>query len=472
MFIGGRWREPSQPDLIEVVNPATEAVVGVVAAGGSADAVRAVEAAAAALPAWRATPAGERAGILREIAAALRSQLEELAKLITAEVGSPLAFSRVQQVGLPVQVLEAFAAEAPQIAWTERIGPTELVREPVGVLGAITPWNYPLHQVVAKVGAALAAGCTVVVKPSELAPLSALVLADIASQAGVPAGVINVVTGYGRTVGEAIAGHPAVDMVSLTGSSASGRRVMELPAPTAKRVALELGGKSATVVLDDADIDAVIPGAVMHAFRNSGQNCSALSRLIVPRDRLAQVEQIAVIVAENVVVGDPTQPATEMGPLISALHRDRVVAMIKAAAGAGGRIIAGGPEPPDGLSSGFFVSPTVFSDVDPGSDIAQDEVFGPVLCIIAADDEDDAVRIANSTRYGLSGAVWSADTGHARSVALRMRTGRVVVNGGPFSAYAPFGGYGQSGFGSELGRYGIEEFLNRKTLQLQGRPAP
>jgi acyl-CoA reductase-like NAD-dependent aldehyde dehydrogenase len=473
MFIGGRWQEPSQPGLIEVVNPATAAVLGVVPAGGPEDAGCAVEAAVVALPGWRATPAAERAGILRGIAAALTSQLEELAALITSEVGSPLAFSRVQQVGLPIQVLEAFAAEVPQIAWSQRIGTTEVVREPVGVVGAITPWNYPLHQVVAKVGAALAAGCTIVVKPSELAPFSALALADIASRSGVPDGVINVVTGYGAAAGEAIAAHPGVDMVSLTGSGSAGRRVMELAAPSAKRVALELGGKSATVVLDDADFDAVIPGAVMHAFRNSGQNCSALSRLIVPRDRLAQVEQIAVRVASSVVVGDPRQPGTEMGPLISAGHRDRVAGMIRtAAAGADARLIAGGPEPPGGLPSGFFVAPTVFSDVDPASDIAQDEVFGPVLCIIAANDEDDAVRIANSTRYGLSGAVWSADAGHARSVALRMRTGRVVVNGGPFSAYAPFGGYRQSGFGSELGRYGIEEFLTRKTLQLQDRPAP
>jgi acyl-CoA reductase-like NAD-dependent aldehyde dehydrogenase len=452
--------------LIQVVDPTTTGVLGIVPAGSPADVDGAVEAAAAALPAWSATSVEERIGFLRALGGGLRSRAEELAGLISAEVGSPIEFSRSQQVGLPINVVEALADVLPSVEWSERAGTAEVVREPVGVVGAITPWNYPLHQVVLKVGAALAAGCTVVLKPSEVAPFSALVLAEIVEQLGLPAGVLNVVTGHGPVVGEALAGHPLVDAVSLTGSNRAGRRVMELAAPSAKRVSLELGGKSATIVLDDADLAKVIPGAVMHAFRNAGQNCSALSRLIVPAARLAEVEDIAATVAAQVVVGDPMDPATEMGPIVSAQQRDRVVAMMRQAINDGARLLAGGPEPIERLTPGFFVRPTVFSPVDPSLDIAQDEVFGPVLCILAAADDDDAVRIANATRYGLSGAVWSSDPARARAVALRMRTGRVVVNGGPFSVLAPFGGYRQSGFGSEFGRYGIEEFLTRKTLQL------
>jgi acyl-CoA reductase-like NAD-dependent aldehyde dehydrogenase len=466
LFIGGRWVQPHGDELIQVVNPATTALLATVPAGSAPDVAAAAAAAADALPGWSGTSVAARVDVLRQLAAALLMRSEELAQLITSEVGSPIGFSRSQQVGLPIQVIEAMATVLPDIDWVEQVGTAQVVREPVGVVGAITPWNYPLHQVVAKVAAALAAGCPVVLKPSEVAPLSAFVLAEILDEIGLPDGVFNLVTGYGPTVGEAIAGNARIDMVSLTGSGHAGRRVMELAAPTAKRVALELGGKSATVVLDDADLDDVVPAAVAHAFRNSGQNCSALSRLIVPRDRLAEVEAIAVRVAESVVVGDPTDPATGMGPLVSAQQRDRVLGMIRAAIAAGMPLLVGGPDPMDELAPGFFVRPTVFSPVDPGADIAQDEVFGPVLCILAADDEDDAVRIANSTPYGLSGAVWSADVQRARSVALRMRTGRVVVNGGAFSAFAPFGGYGQSGTGSELGRYGIEEFLSRKTLQL------
>jgi aldehyde dehydrogenase (NAD+) len=467
LYIGGSWVNPSGSDTIQVVNPATEEVIGSVPMAGPDDADRAVEAAAAALPAWRASTIAERTQLLRGLADGLRTRRDELAALITDEVGSPLAFSRDQQVGLPIDVVEAMADLLPQVPWVERAGTAEVVREPVGVVVAITPWNYPLHQAVLKVAAALAAGCAVVLKPSEVAPLSAFVLAEVLDGLGLPPGAFNLVTGFGPVVGEALAGHRLVDMISLTGSTRAGQRIMELAAPTIKKVALELGGKSATVVLDDADIAKVVPGAVAHAFRNTGQNCSALSRLIVPRDRLAEVERIAADVAESWSVGDPRDAETQMGPLVTSEHRDRVLGMVGAALKRGtARLVAGGAEPPDGLSRGYFVPPTVFSDVDVDSELAQEEVFGPVLCIFPADDTDDAVRIANSTRYGLSGAVWSADASRARDVALRIRTGRVAVNGGPFSVFAPFGGRGQSGVGSEFGKYGIEEFLVLKTLQI------
>jgi acyl-CoA reductase-like NAD-dependent aldehyde dehydrogenase len=350
--------------------------------------------------------------------------------------------------------------------WEERLGRTVVTREPVGVVAAITPWNYPLHQAVAKVAATLGAGCTVVLKPSELAPLNAFVLADLMVEIGLPPGVFNLVSGYGPVVGEAIASHQLTDMVSLTGSGASGRRVMELAAPTAKRVALELGGKSATIVLDDADVDAVVPGAVLQAFRNTGQNCSALSRLLVPRERLSLVEGLAREVADTVVVGDPTDPATQMGPLISAAHRERVRGFIRTAVTDGAKLVAGGLDHPEGTGAGYFVCPTVLSDVSSGMDIAQEEVFGPVLAILAYDTESDAIRIANDSRYGLSGAVWSADPARAERVARQLKTGRVVVNGGAFNAIAPFGGVKQSGIGRELGAHGVEEFTQLKTLQL------
>jgi acyl-CoA reductase-like NAD-dependent aldehyde dehydrogenase len=350
--------------------------------------------------------------------------------------------------------------------WEERIGPSLVVRESAGVVGAITPWNYPLHQVVAKVAAALAAGCTVVVKPSQVAPLSALGLAEVVVEADVPAGVFNIVTGSGALLGEAIAAHPRVDVVSLTGSQGAGRRVMELAAPTAKRVTLELGGKSATVVLDDVDADAVIPGCVVQSFRNAGQNCSALSRLIVPRAWLQEVEDLAMAAAEAVVVGDPFEAATQMGPVVSASQREIVRDYIRIGGDEGARLVCGGADPPDGLDRGYFVRPTVFTDVHPGMRIAQEEIFGPVLCIIPHDGDDDAVRVANDSAFGLAGAVWSADNARAERVARGMRTGRVAINGGELNPRAPFGGYRHSGVGRELGRYGMEEFLEIKTLQL------
>ena len=464
-FIGGRFVCAAGGGRIDVVDPTTEEVIASVDEATPADVDAAVAAAVAAFPSWSATEPGVRADLLRRLGAALTERGGALARLISREIGSPLSFSEGTQVGLPIKVVDALAEVVDAYEGEERIGPSLVVKEAAGVAGAITPWNYPLHQVVAKVAAALGAGCTVVVKPSEVAPLSVLVLAEILDELELPPGVCNVVTGYGPVVGEAIAAHPHVDVVSLTGSPAAGRRVMELAAPLTKRVTLELGGKSATIVLDDVEMEAVLPGCVVQVFRNSGQNCSALSRLIVPRAWLTRVEEIAAHLANTHVVGDPFDPATQMGPLVSALQRDRVRAHIRRALDDGARLVAGGLDPPPGLDRGYFVRPTVLSGIDRSMAVAQDEVFGPVLCLLPYDSEADAIEIANDSRYGLAGAVWSADSARADRVARKMRTGRVVVNGGEFNVLAPFGGYRGSGIGREFGRYGLEEYLEVKTLQ-------
>jgi acyl-CoA reductase-like NAD-dependent aldehyde dehydrogenase len=339
------------------------------------------------------------------------------------------------------------------------------VREPVGVVGAITPWNYPLHQIAAKVAYALAAGCTVVLKPSEVAPLNAFVLAEIIDSVGLPAGVFNLVTGLGPVVGEALAVHPEVDMMSFTGSTAAGKRVSELASGTVKRVALELGGKSPNVILDDAPLDKAVPDALNKAFLNSGQTCSALTRLLVPRERLAEVEELAKTAAENFTVGDPREPTTQLGPLVSATQRERVRGYINKGVAEGAKLVTGGAEAPEGLETGFFVRPTVFSEVTPEMTIHREEIFGPVLSIEPYDDEDDAVRIANDTVYGLAGGVWSADPARAKRVARRIRAGQIEINGGAFNPNAPFGGFKQSGNGREYGTFGLEEFLEVKSLQ-------
>jgi acyl-CoA reductase-like NAD-dependent aldehyde dehydrogenase len=466
LYVGGSWRAPSTAERIAVANPATGEAIAAVPAGTATDVDRAVEAAAEAFPGWSATPVRDRAALLDKIAEALADRADEIATLVTQEVGTPLPMSRQTQAGLPVADIRAVAEVLDDFPWTESIPPSIVVREAVGVVGAITPWNYPLHQITAKVGAALAAGCTLVVKPSEIAPSTAFVLADILDSAGLPPGVVNIVTGYGPTAGEAIAGHPGVDMVSFTGSVPVGQRVMQLAAEGIKRVALELGGKSATVVLDDADLDVAIPDAVAGCMRNSGQNCSALSRLLVPRARLGEIEERVVAEAATWTPGDPFDPATRLGPLVTARQRDRVVGFIRTGIAEGARLLAGGPEPPAGLDRGYFVAATVFSDVTADMTVAREEIFGPVLSILGYDTEEHAVRLANDSDYGLSGAVWSADPARATAVARRLRTGRVAVNGGRFNAGAPFGGYRRSGLGRELGRYGLEEFLEAKTLQL------
>ena len=342
------------------------------------------------------------------------------------------------------------------------------MREPVGVVVAITPWNYPLHQIAAKVAAALAAGCTVVLKPSEVAPLNAFALAEIIHNAGVPAGVFNLVTGFGPEIGEALVAHPDVDMVSFTGSTNAGKRISQLAAGTVKRVALELGGKSAGIVLDDADFGVAVKSVVDNCYLNAGQTCTAQTRLLVPESRYKEAARIAAATAAKFRVGDPLQPETTLGPLASKMQQDRVRDYIAKGIADGAELLAGGAELPlDVPAGGYYVAPTVFGRVGPKATIAQDEIFGPVLSIITYRDEDDAVRIANDSIYGLSGGVWSATDAHAEAIARRLRTGQVEINGGPFNLYAPFGGYKQSGNGRELGRFGLEDFLEYKSLQLR-----
>jgi aldehyde dehydrogenase (NAD+) len=466
IFIGGKWVEPSGGEPIEVVNATTEEAMGTIPACSPEDADRAVVAAREAFDSWSATPREERAGYLEAIAAGLGERTEEIAATITQELGMPLKLSQIIQVGLPTSQFAAMPKLMEEVAWEEEIGNSKVLREPVGVLGAITPWNYPLNQIAAKVAPALAAGCTVVLKPSEVTPLNAFLLAEVIEAAGLPAGVFNLVTGTGPVVGEAIAAHPGVDMVSFTGSTRAGRRVSELASATVKPVAMELGGKSPNVILDDADLERAVPDGVAKCFLNSGQTCSALTRMLVPRQRLAEAEELARAAAESFAPGDPFEASTRLGPLVSDVQRKRVRGYIEKGQEEGARLLTGGAEPPEGLDRGYFVRPTVFSEVDAEMTIGQEEIFGPVLAIQPYEGEDDAVRIANSTEYGLAGGVWSADTNRAIGIAKRIRTGQIEINGGAFNPLAPFGGYGQSGHGRENGRYGIEELLQVKSLQL------
>jgi acyl-CoA reductase-like NAD-dependent aldehyde dehydrogenase len=378
----------------------------------------------------------------------------------------PINLSNMIQVGLPMMSFGSMQQLIDDTPFEEQVGNSLIVREPVGVVGCITPWNYPLHQIAAKVAPALAAGCTVVLKPSEVAPLNAFLLAEIIDEVGLPAGVFNLVTGTGPVVGEAIAAHPDVDMVSFTGSTRAGKRVSEVASQTVKRVALELGGKSPNVILDDADLERAVSDGVGKCFLNSGQTCSALTRMLVPRSRLAEAEDIAVRTAETYTPGDPFAAESRLGPLVSAAQRERVRSYIEKGVEEGAKLLTGGVEPPEGADKGFFVRPTVFSEVRNDMTIAQEEIFGPVLAIIPYDTEDEAVDIANDTIYGLAGGVWSGDAERAKTVARRIRTGQIEINGGSFNPLAPFGGYKQSGHGRELGKFGLDEFLEVKSLQL------
>jgi acyl-CoA reductase-like NAD-dependent aldehyde dehydrogenase len=465
-YIGGAWVEPTGTGVLEVVNSATEEVMGSVPAGTAEDVDRAVGAAREAFESWSQTSVDERAEWTTRIAQALGARMEEIAALIAQEVGMPVKLSHMIQAGLPTMSFGSMAQVMADTPWEEEVGNSLIVREPVGVVGAITPWNYPLHQICAKVAPALAAGCTVVVKPSEVAPLNAFLLADLLDELGLPAGVFNLVTGLGPVVGEAMAAHPGIDMISFTGSTAAGRRVSEVAAGTVKKVALELGGKSPNVILADAPLQEAITDGVWKCYLNSGQTCSALTRMLVPRERLAEAEQIAAAVAAQVTTGDPFDPETRLGPLVSETQRERVRSYIRQGQDEGAKLVTGGADPPEGLERGFYVRPTVFSEVTPDMTIAQEEIFGPVLAIMPYDDEDDAVRIANDSIYGLAGGVWSADEDHATRVARRIRTGQIEINGGAFNPLAPFGGYKQSGHGRELGHFGLEEFLQVKALQL------
>jgi len=466
VFIGGEWVEPSGADPIEVVNPTSEETIATVPGCTPVEVDRAVEAAREAFESWSQTPREERARLIGAIAANLEARADELAAMIAQELGMPLKLSRMIQVGLGINHFAAMPGLMEEVAWEEEIGNSRVLREPIGVVGAITPWNYPLNQIGAKVAAALGAGCTVVLKPSEVVPLNAFALAEAIEAAGLPPGVFNLVSGTGPVVGEAIAAHPGIDMVSFTGSTRAGRRVSELAAETVKPVAMELGGKSPNVLLDDAELDKAVPDGVAKCFLNSGQTCSALTRMLVPRQRLAEAEAIAKASAEAFTPGDPFDEASRLGPLVSATQRERVRGYIEKGTEEGARLLTGGAEAPEGLERGYFVRPTVFSEVEPEMTIAQEEIFGPVLAIQPYEGEEDAVRIANGTAYGLAGGVWSADPDRAIAVAKRLRGGQIEINGGAFNPMAPFGGFGQSGHGRENGRFGLEELLQVKSLQL------
>ncbi|MCW2545500.1 MAG: aldehyde dehydrogenase family protein, partial [Frankiales bacterium] len=439
-FIDGAWVPAEARDAISIVNPETEDVIGSVAAGTPDDVDAAVAAARRALPGWSQTPVADRAAVLTAVADALEGCKDSVATVISTEMGTPYGFSQVVQVGNPVVVLRSYAALLETYSFEEQVKNSLVVREAIGVVGAITPWNYPLHQVVAKVAAALAAGCTVVLKPSEVAPLSAFVLADLLSAAGLPPGVFNLVTGYGPVVGEAIAAHPDVDMVSFTGSTAAGKRVTEVAAGTVKRVSLELGGKSAFLILDDvegADLDKAVKVGLANCFINGGQTCTAWTRMLVPAARQQEVLDLIKAGTAKYAIGGPFEEGTRIGPLANANQYKRVVGHIESAIASGATLVAGGADRV--RPTGYFVAPTVFADVQPGSDLEQEEVFGPVLAVVPYETEQQAIDIANGTPYGLAGGVWSADQDRAVRVARQLKTGMVDVNGGRFNPIAPFG---------------------------------
>jgi aldehyde dehydrogenase (NAD+) len=469
LFIGGRWVAPSGGGSIDVHNAGTGEVMGRVPSGGAKDVAAAVAAARAAFMAWSQTEPAKRAELLEKISAGLKSRSDELAKLIAQEVGMPLKMAGRIQAGLPIANFANYAKLLREFCFEQKVGNSLVVREPVGVVGAITPWNYPLHQITLKVAPALAAGCTVVLKPSEVAPFNAFVLAEVMEAAGLPAGVFNLVTGVGTEAGEALVAHPDVDMISFTGSTRAGKRISELAAQSVKRVALELGGKSASVILEDADLAAAVKGTVNGCYLNSGQTCTALTRMLVSEAQYPEAARMAAEAAKGFTVGDPLAETTRLGPLTSQAQLERVRGYIRKGQQEGAELLAGGAESPEGVpAGGYYVRPTVFGKVRNSMSIAQEEIFGPVLSIIPYKDEEDAIRIANDSPYGLAGAVWSKDEARAQRVARRIRAGQIDVNGGAFNMNAPFGGFKQSGHGREAGVFGLEEFLEYKSLQLKG----
>ncbi|EDY63532.2 aldehyde dehydrogenase [Streptomyces pristinaespiralis ATCC 25486] len=457
MYIGGRWRPAAAPETIAVVDPADEQVIAHVPAGTAEDVDAAVRAARAAFPGWAATPPAERARYIAALRDELARRVEEIAQTVTSELGAPPALALAVHANLPVAVAGSYAELAGSYAFEERIGTSTVLMEPVGVVGAITPWNYPLHQIVAKVAPALAAGCTVVLKPAEDTPLTAQLFAEAVHEAGIPEGVFNLVTGLGPVAGQALAEHEGVDLVSFTGSTAVGRKIGATAGGAIKRVALELGGKSANVILPSADLAKAVNVGIANVMSNSGQTCSAWTRMLVHKDRYEEAVALAAAAVAKYVPGE------RVGPLVNAKQQERVRGYIEKGVEEGARLVAGGPEAPLGV--GYYVSPTVFADVTPGMTIAQEEIFGPVVSILKYEDEDDALAIANGTVYGLAGAVWAGDESEAVAFARRMDTGQVDINGGRFNPLAPFGGYKQSGVGRELGPHGLAEYLQTKSLQ-------
>lgn len=463
-YIDGEWVAPVGPERIAVINPATEEPVAEIAAGGAADVDRAVAAARRAFAAFSETTKAERLALLRRVLDVYQASQERIGDLISTEMGAPLAFARSVQAGTGqnhlrkmIEVLEAYPFEVLN-------GTTMVRREPIGVAALITPWNWPINQIVCKVLPALAAGCTMILKPSELSPLSAIAFAEVLHEAGVPAGVFNLVNGTGETVGEALSAHPHVDMVSLTGSTRAGVAVSRAAAATIKRVTLELGGKAANILLPDADLEDAVRRGTLACMRNSGQSCSAPTRMLVPRTEMARAASIATEAAGKLRVGDPAEAGVDLGPVISARQFDRIQDLIASGIDQGATLAAGGLGRPAGLNRGYYVRPTVFADVEPGMRIEREEIFGPVLSIVGYDDVDHAVSIANDTDYGLTGYVQGRDLERARAVARRIRAGSVLINYAPVDLNGPFGGYKQSGNGREYGVFGLEEFLETKGM--------
>ena len=464
-YIDGRWVEPRGSDTLPIVDPATERVIGSVALGCGDDAGQAVAAARRAFDAGKLAGRQERLELLHSVLSVLEKRGEDLAEAITLEMGAPLAtVSRPVQAPLAAKHFRAAAQVLSDFELERRQGATLIVREPVGVCTLITPWNWPALLIACKVAPALAAGCTMVLKPSELAPLSAKVLAEVLHEAGTPAGVFNLVYGDGPGIGTALSAHPDVAMISITGSTRAGIQVVKTAADTMKKVTAELGGKSACIVTEDADLEKAVRHCVTTLMRNSGQSCNAPSRLLVPQRLLEQAERLAAMVADGLVVGDPRDPATQVGPLASAAQFERVQSMIERGIEQGARLVCGGPGRPGHLARGFYARPTVFSDVTMSMDVARQEIFGPVLCMLGYRDVDEAVTLANDTVYGLSGYVHAATQEAARRIALRLRTGTVSLNAASSDPFAPFGGYRQSGIGREWGVAGLEEFLETKAV--------
>ena len=463
IFINGKWQESAGTETITVINPATEEPLATIPRGTVTDVDAAATAAASALEVWSHSSLDERAAVLRRIAASIEARAQEITRTIVSEVGQPERLAAQLQTASPAENLRIIADSIFEVGWDERIGHTVVHRAPAGVVGAITPWNVPLLMICMKVGAALAAGCPVVLKGSEIAPLSSFIFAEIAQEAGLPDGVFNLVSGTGPEVGEALVAHPLVDMVSLTGSVRAGRRVMEVAAKSIKRVGLELGGKSANVILEDSDFERAVGDGITDAFRNAGQACGGLTRVLVPRHRLAEAAEIAVEKARGYVLGDPFDPATTLGPVTTDGQRERIRGYIRAGIEDAARMLTGGPEAPAGLERGYFVQPTVFTG-DNTMRVAREEIFGPVVVIIPFDSESNAIEIANDSPYGLAAGVWCADDDHARSIATRLRVGRVRINGSVVNRRAPHGGFKLSGIGREWGRFGIEEFLEYQSI--------
>ena len=463
-YIDGAWVDPVEPKELKVINPATEEPAGVISMGSSKDVDRAVMAARRAFDSYSRTSPAERSALMERILAAYKAHYDEIAKAISTEMGAPITLSKGSQTGIGVGHISAMIDVLKNFKFEEMHGTVRLVQEPVGVCALITPWNWPMNQVAAKVVPALAAGCTMVLKPSEYSPFSAIVWAKVMHEAGVPAGVFNLINGDGASVGAPLSSHREVDMVSFTGSTRAGSEVARNAAASVKRVHQELGGKSPNVLLDDADFERAVTKSVLHVFQNSGQSCNAPTRMLVPAAKLAEVEAIAKRVAESVVTGDPSSEKTNLGPLVSKVQFERVEGYIAKGIAEGAKVVIGGSGRPDGLAKGYYVKPTIFSNVRNDMTIAREEIFGPVLCILPYDNEEQAVQIANDTPYGLAAYVWSKDNLRARRIGGRIRAGQVTLNGASGSMNTPFGGFKMSGNGREWGEFGLRDFLEVKAV--------